>query len=102
MKKLRLAALLSGGGTTLENIFGHIAAGQLDAEVAAVGSPPLSYQWQRNGGDLPGATQRTYTIDPVTWGDDGAVFQCVVTKPEGSTTSDGATLSVVDWPPSWV
>ena len=28
--------LLSGGGTTLENLFDHIAAGKLDAEVAVV------------------------------------------------------------------
>lgn len=33
---LRLAVLLSGGGTTLQNIIDHIAAGKLDAEVACV------------------------------------------------------------------
>ena len=38
MRHLKLGVLLSGGGTTLENIFDHIAAGQLDAEVAVVGS----------------------------------------------------------------
>ena len=38
MRHLKLAVLLSGGGTTLENIFGHIAAGKLDAEVVVVGS----------------------------------------------------------------
>ncbi len=38
MRHLRLGVLLSGGGTTLENIFDHIAAGKLDAEVAVVGS----------------------------------------------------------------
>ena len=38
MSHLRLAVLLSGGGTTLENIFTHIAEGKLDAEVVVVGS----------------------------------------------------------------
>jgi len=38
MKHLKLAVLLSGGGTTLENFFTHIEAGKLDAEVAVVGS----------------------------------------------------------------
>jgi phosphoribosylglycinamide formyltransferase-1 len=38
MRHLRLGVLLSGGGTTLENLFHHIAAGKLDAEVAVVGS----------------------------------------------------------------
>jgi phosphoribosylglycinamide formyltransferase-1 len=33
---LRLAVLLSGGGTTLENIFTHIESGGLDASVACV------------------------------------------------------------------
>jgi phosphoribosylglycinamide formyltransferase-1 len=33
---LRLAVLLSGSGTTLENILEHIDAGKLDAEVVAV------------------------------------------------------------------
>jgi formyltetrahydrofolate-dependent phosphoribosylglycinamide formyltransferase len=35
-KKIRLAVLLSGGGTTLENLCERIDAGQLDAEVAVV------------------------------------------------------------------
>jgi len=38
MRHLKLGVLLSGGGTTLENIFDHIAAGKLDAEVVVVGS----------------------------------------------------------------
>ena len=38
MRHVKLAVLLSGGGTTLENIFEHIAAGELDAEVVVLGS----------------------------------------------------------------
>jgi len=38
MKHLKLAVLLSGGGRTLENFFNRIQSGELDAEVAAVGS----------------------------------------------------------------
>jgi phosphoribosylglycinamide formyltransferase 1 len=34
--RLRLAVLLSGGGTTLQNLLDHIADGRLDAEVAVV------------------------------------------------------------------
>jgi len=36
MKNLKLAVLLSGSGTTLENIFEHIEDGRLDAEVCLV------------------------------------------------------------------
>ncbi len=35
-RKVRLAVLLSGGGTTLQNIIDRIAAGRLSAEVAVV------------------------------------------------------------------
>ena len=35
-KPIRLAVMLSGGGTTLENICEQIDAGRLDAEVAVV------------------------------------------------------------------
>jgi len=38
MKHLKVAVLLSGGGTTLENLFTHIAEGKLDAEIVVVGS----------------------------------------------------------------
>lgn len=36
MAKLRLAVLLSGSGTTLENLFEHCASGSLNADIAAV------------------------------------------------------------------
>lgn len=36
MSKLRIAVLLSGSGTSLENLFEHIEAGRLDAEVTLV------------------------------------------------------------------
>jgi len=38
MRHLKLAVLLSGGGTTLENIFEHADVGKLDVEVVVVGS----------------------------------------------------------------
>lgn len=38
MRHLKLAVLLSGSGTTLENIFEHADAGKLDVEVSVVGS----------------------------------------------------------------
>ena len=38
MRHLKLAVLLSGGGTTLENFFAKIDAGELDAEIAVVGA----------------------------------------------------------------
>jgi formyltetrahydrofolate-dependent phosphoribosylglycinamide formyltransferase len=47
-KPIRLAVLLSGGGTTLENIFERIRSGRLDATVAVViGSRPDAFGLER-------------------------------------------------------
>ncbi len=62
--------------------------------VTASGSSPLSYQWQRNGSDLPGATAASYTLASPTLVDSGAQFRCAVTNPYGSATSNSATLTV--------
>lgn len=62
--------------------------------VVAGGTPPLSYQWQRDAADIPGATASAYTTPPVVLADDGALFRCVVTNAFGSIASDPAPLSV--------
>ena len=62
--------------------------------VAASGAPPLSYQWQRNGTPIGGATSATYTLQ-TTSTDNGAQFRAVVTNASGSATSNTATLTVV-------
>ena len=62
--------------------------------VEAAGGEPLSYQWQRDGTDIPGATGPAYTIPAVGAADDGATFRAVVTNPTGSATSPPATLEV--------
>ena len=54
----------------------------------------LTYQWRKNGANISGALQRTYTTPPATSGDNGALFSVVVTNPYGSVTSDNATLTV--------
>lgn len=64
--------------------------------VVAGGTAPLSYQWQRNGTDIPGATSSSYTVKDTTLSDNGAEFRVVATSPtSGSATSNPATLTVV-------
>ncbi|MCH7794560.1 MAG: immunoglobulin domain-containing protein, partial [Proteobacteria bacterium] len=53
--------------------------------VEADGVPPLQFQWQHNGSDIPGATDSTYAIDAITPADLGQ-YRCVVT--------DGCELTV--------
>ncbi len=62
--------------------------------VAASGTPPLAYQWQRNGNDIPGATSASYTLSPVGAGDNAAQFRARVTNSAGSVFSNAATLTV--------
>ena len=80
------------------------AAGQpATFSVEAAGREPLSYQWQRDGQDIPGATGSSYTLPAATAADHGAAFRVVVTNELGSVTSAAATLSVVtDAPPTGV
>jgi poly(3-hydroxybutyrate) depolymerase len=62
--------------------------------VAATGDPPLSYQWQKNGVDIPGATSNWYTTAATTLADGGATFRAVVGNGSGNVTSAAATLTV--------
>ncbi|MFQ5865527.1 MAG: immunoglobulin domain-containing protein, partial [bacterium] len=62
--------------------------------VVADGTPPLSYQWQKDGLDIAGATNAQYTTPPATLADDGATFRCLVSNTAGQVTSQAATLTV--------
>jgi PKD repeat protein len=66
--------------------------------VAATGTAPLSYRWQKNGVNISRSTSASYTTPVTRAGDDGATFRCVVTNSAGSTVSDSATLTVVSAP----
>ena len=72
-----------------------VAAGEPAAfTVTASGDQPLSYQWQRDGVDIPGATSSTYTLAAAAEADNGAQFRVVISNPVGSVTSNSATLTV--------
>src|SRR5207245_4736395 len=62
------------------------------------GTPPLTYQWQKNGADIPGATSSSYTTPATTSADSGAMFRVVITNSAGSATSNSATLTVSTGP----
>ena len=87
-------------GSQAPNITQHPASqtvpvGQsLTFTVAASGTPPLSYQWQRNGSNIGGATASSYTIASVTAADNGALFRCIVSNQAGTAFSNAATLTV--------
>ena len=54
----------------------------------------LSYQWQKNGTDIAGATLPSFTTPAATYADNGAQYKVVVTNPDGSVTSAAASLTL--------
>jgi len=62
--------------------------------VTATGTPPLLYQWEKNGTNITGATGTNYNTPPVTAADNGALFSVVVSDIGGSVTSNNAKLTV--------
>ncbi|SIO66710.1 Glucose/arabinose dehydrogenase, beta-propeller fold [Singulisphaera sp. GP187] len=67
--------------------------GSATFSVAASGTAPLTYQWQRNGANIPGATGASYTIATVSAGDLGASYRAVVINAFGSAVSQPAVLT---------
>lgn len=61
--------------------------------VAAMGSPPISYQWQFDGTNIPGATLATLRIPKVHANNAGS-YTVVVGNPVGIATSGQAVLSI--------
>ena len=62
--------------------------------VRASGPPPLRYQWQRGGANIPGATAQDYTIGSVVSADNGARFRARVDNDLGNVLSNEAVLTV--------
>ncbi len=63
--------------------------------VAATGTAPLTYQWQKNAAPIAGATAASYTTAATVPGDSGASFAVVVSGATGpSTASRSAKLTV--------
>ncbi len=62
--------------------------------VSVANLDPISYQWQQNGANIPGATNAIY-INPIAqMGDSGSIFQCALGNVIGMANSLTATLTV--------
>lgn len=61
--------------------------------VAAAGTPPLAYQWQLNGTNLPRAVSSDLVLKGVTFAQAG-FYTVMVTNAAGLAVSDAAALSV--------
>ena len=72
-----------------------VTAGQTASfSVTASGTAPLSYQWRKNGSNIPGANSSSYTTPVTSSADNGGVYSVTVSNSGGIVNSSGATLSV--------
>jgi len=70
------------------------AGANVTFSVTATGTAPLSYRWQLEGADIPGATGSSYTRTNVQSGDAGA-YSVIVSNVAAAVTSADAVLSVL-------
>ncbi len=62
--------------------------------VSATGSVPLNYQWQKNGADIPNATNSTLAFSPIAPSDEAA-YRVRVSNFVGSLFSDTVQRAVI-------
>lgn len=56
--------------------------------------PLLEYQWQKDGNDIEGATEPSYTVAKTELSDNGGVYRCIIKNSEGFVTSEEVVLTV--------
>jgi hypothetical protein len=72
-----------------------VAIGQTATfSVSASGTQPLTYQWQKNGANISGATSPSYSTPGATAADNGTKYRAIVRNAFGTATSSEATLTV--------
>src|SRR5438445_3822917 len=92
---LTVSAAAVAPSITAQPLSQTVTAGQpASFSVTAAGTAPLSYQWNKNGAAISGATSSTYATAATTSSDNGAQFTVDVSNTAGSVTSAGATLTV--------
>jgi hypothetical protein len=61
--------------------------------VSAVGASPISFQWLKDGTNIPGAVSSTYSIFNATRSD-GGNYTAIASNPGGGVLSSNATIIV--------
>ena len=79
---------------TIQPVGQTVTAGSAVTFIAAASGPPApTYQWQKDGATLSGATTATYVIATAATSNAGS-YTVVVTNSAGAATSNAATLTV--------
>ncbi len=72
-----------------------LAGAAASFSVAATGNGPFTYQWNRNGAPIAGATNRSLQLTSVQLSDNASTYSVTVSNVNGGTTSATAALTVV-------
>ena len=88
-----LAVNISPAITTQPSSQTVTSGNSVTLSVVASGNPTPTYQWQKSGVNISGATSATYTIASTVLGDAGN-YTAVATNSLGSATSSTVTLTV--------
>lgn len=81
----------------------NYAVGSVSFLVKAIGSPSITFQWQKNGsnlvdgGNISGAVSNILTIQNLSVSD-AANYSVIVHNGNGSVTSSNASLTLTVWP----
>lgn len=73
----------------------YLVGDTVTLSVLADGTPPLAYQWQRNGTDLPAANDAILTLDNVATAQEGD-YTVVIRNDAGQITSPAVRVTVLD------
>jgi hypothetical protein len=71
-----------------------IEGGNIVLGVAVSGQRPISYQWQYNSGDIPGATTANFSVRPATTNDSG-LYSVIISNIHGIVVSTQAQVTVL-------
>jgi hypothetical protein len=90
-----IAAIATAPSITMQPANQLVIVGQTATfSVIATGAGTLTYQWQKAGTPISGATASSYTTPVTTLADDGSTFMVIVSNSGGSISSNSATLTV--------
>jgi hypothetical protein len=78
---------------TIPAIGSDVVGGQVRFAASFGGTPPISYQWQKNGTNVPGASSSTLTLTSLQLSDSGS-YNLVASNNFGVTSSSTNTFTV--------